>query len=80
VRADSIQGMRAAFPSRILLPKNINIAVRATLVLLVVYGCGTWSVTLDYVRESVQSKISGPRREEVTGDWRRLHNGKLYNL
>lgn len=38
MRADSIQGMRAAFRSRVLLPKNINIAVRATVILLLVYG------------------------------------------
>jgi len=28
----------------------------------------------------VLSKMSGPRREEVTGDWGILHNGRLYNL
>jgi hypothetical protein len=22
----------------------------------------------------------GPRRDEVTGDWRKLHNGELHNL
>jgi hypothetical protein len=25
-------------------------------------------------------KIIGPRREEVTGGWRKLHNEELYNL
>jgi hypothetical protein len=24
--------------------------------------------------------ISGPRRDEVTGEWRKLHNGELHNL
>jgi hypothetical protein len=24
--------------------------------------------------------ISGPKREEVAGDWRRLHNEELHNL
>jgi hypothetical protein len=26
------------------------------------------------------TKIFGPKREEVAGDWRRLHNGELRNL
>jgi hypothetical protein len=25
-------------------------------------------------------RIFGPKREEVPGDWRRLHNEELYNL
>ena len=25
-------------------------------------------------------KILGPKRDEVTGEWRRLHNGELYDL
>jgi hypothetical protein len=25
-------------------------------------------------------RIFGPKREEVTGGWRRLHNEELYNL
>jgi hypothetical protein len=28
----------------------------------------------------VLRKISGPKRDEVTGDWRKLHNEKLHNL
>ena len=28
----------------------------------------------------VLRRIFGPKREEVTGDWRRLHNRKLYAL
>ena len=28
----------------------------------------------------VLMKIIGPKRDEVTGDWRRLHNEELYNL
>jgi hypothetical protein len=27
----------------------------------------------------VLRKIFGPKRVEVTGEWRRLHNEKLYN-
>jgi hypothetical protein len=25
-------------------------------------------------------RIFGPKRDEVTGEWRKLHNGKLHNL
>jgi hypothetical protein len=28
----------------------------------------------------VPRRISGPKRDEVTGDWRKLHNGELHNL
>jgi hypothetical protein len=28
----------------------------------------------------VFSRISGPKRDEVTGEWRKLHNGELHNL
>jgi hypothetical protein len=28
----------------------------------------------------VLRRIFGPNREEVVGDWRRLHNDKLHNL
>jgi hypothetical protein len=28
----------------------------------------------------VLRKIYGPKRDEVTGEWRKLHNGELYNL
>jgi hypothetical protein len=28
----------------------------------------------------VQGRIFGPKREEVAGDWRRLHNEELHNL
>jgi hypothetical protein len=30
--------------------------------------------------KSVLRKIFGPMREEVTGDWRKLHNEELHNL
>jgi hypothetical protein len=29
---------------------------------------------------SVLRRIFGPERDEVTGDWRKLHNGELHNL
>ena len=47
---------------------------------VVLYGCETWSLTLQEERRlrvfenKVLRRIFGPRRDEVTGDWRRLHN------
>ena len=42
------------------------------------YGCETWSLTLREERKLIENKvlrrIFGPRRDEVTGDWLRLHN------
>jgi hypothetical protein len=50
------------------------------------YGCETWSLTLReehrlWVFENrVLRRIFGPKRDEVTGGWRKLHNEELYNL
>ena len=51
-----------------------------------VYGCETWSLTLREERKlrvyenMVLRRISGPRRNEVTGEQRRLHNEELNDL
>ena len=49
------------------------------------HGCDTWSLTLREERklrvfENMVLRIFGPRRDEVTGDWRRLHNEELNDL
>ena len=47
---------------------------------VVLYGCETWSLTLREERRLrvfenwVLRRIFGPKREEVTGEWRKLHN------
>jgi len=47
---------------------------------VVLYGCVTWSLKLREERKlrvfenMVLRRIIGPRREEVTVEWRRLHN------
>jgi hypothetical protein len=49
-------------------------------------GCGTWSLTLReehrlrVFENRVLRRIFGPKRDEVTGDWRKLHNEELHNL
>ena len=61
--------------------------IRLTIILpVVLYGCETWSFTLREERKlrvfenMVLRRIFGPRREEVTGGWRRLHNEELNDL
>ena len=50
------------------------------------YACETWSLTLREERKlrmfknMVLRRIFGPRRNEVTGEWRRLHNEELNDL
>ena len=50
------------------------------------YGCETWSLTLREEKKlrvfenMVLRRIFGPRRDEVTGEWRRLHNEELNDL
>jgi hypothetical protein len=44
-------------------------------------GCETWSLTLrEENRLRVLRRIFGPKRDEVTGKWRKLHNKELHDL
>ena len=69
-----------------LLSKNLKIKIYRTVILpVVLYGCETWSLTLREERKlrvfkNMVLKIFGPRRDEVTGEWRRLHNEELSDL
>ena len=69
-----------------LLSKNLKIKIYRTIILSVVlYGCETWSLTLREERklkvfEKVVLRIFGPRRDEVTGEWKLLHNEELNDL
>jgi hypothetical protein len=56
--------------------------IHKTIILpVVLYGCATWSLTLkEEHRRRVLIRIFGPKRDEVTGGWRRLHNEELHNL
>jgi hypothetical protein len=50
------------------------------------YGCETWSLMLReehrlrVFKNRVPRRIFGPKRKEVVGGWRRLHNEELHNL
>jgi len=56
------------------------------IVPVVVYGCETWSLTLRKKRRlrvfeyRVLRRIFGPKRDEVTGEWRKLLNEDLTYL
>jgi hypothetical protein len=48
---------------------------------VVLYGCEIWSLTLrEEHRLRVLRRIFGPKRDDVTGDWRKLYNEELHNL
>ena len=59
---------------------------RTIILPVVLYGCETWSLTLREERKlrvfenMVLRRVFGPRRDEVTGEWRRLHNEELNDL
>jgi len=67
-----------------LISKNIKIKIHKTIILpVILYGCETWSLTLREERrvrvfeKRVLRRIFGPKRDEVTGEWRKLHNEEL---
>jgi hypothetical protein len=53
---------------------------------VVLYGCQTLSLTLReehrlrVFEDRVLRRILGPKRDEVTGGWRKLHNEELHGL
>ncbi|KAJ4449275.1 hypothetical protein ANN_00673 [Periplaneta americana] len=70
-----------------LLSKNLKVTIYKTVILpVVLYGCETWTLTLreeQRLREfenKVLRKIFGAKRDEVTGEWRKLHNAELHAL
>ena len=70
-----------------LLSKNLYIKIYRTIILpVVLYGCEIWSLTLREEKKlrvfvnMVLRRIFGPRRDEVTGEWRRLHKVELNDL
>ena len=69
------------------LSKNLKIKIYRTIILPVaLYGCESWSLTLREERRlrvfenRVLRIIFGPKRDEVTGEWRKLHKEELNDL
>ena len=74
-------------PSSRLLSKNVKINIYRTIILpVVLYGCETWSLTLREERRlrvfenRVLRRGFGPKEDEVTGEWTKLHNEELRDL
>ena len=70
-----------------LLSKKVKIKIYRNIILpVVLYQCETWSLIFREERKlrvyenMVLRRIFGPRRDEVTGEWRRLHNEQLNDL
>jgi hypothetical protein len=70
-----------------LMCRNVKVKLYKTVILpVVLYGCETWSLTLReeprlrVFENRVLRRIYAPKRDEVTGEWRKLHNGELLNL
>ena len=70
-----------------LLPKYIKFKIYRTKILPVfVYGCETWSLTLRedsrlrVFENRLLRRIFGLKTDEVTGEWRKLHNEELNDL
>ena len=67
--------------------KNLKIKKYRSIILSVVlYGCETWSLVLREERRlrvcenRVLRRIFGPKKDEVTGEWRKLHYEELNDL
>jgi hypothetical protein len=70
-----------------LLSKNLKIKIYRNIILpVVLYGCKIWSLTLREKRRlrvfenRVLRRVFGPKRDELTGEWRKLHNEELNDL
>jgi hypothetical protein len=73
--------------SSCLLSRNVKVKIYKTIILpIVLYGCETWSLTLReehrlrVFENRVVRRIFGPKRDEVTGEWKKLHSEGLRNL
>jgi hypothetical protein len=67
--------------------KNVKITIyKATLLPVILYGCETWSLALReehklrVFENTVLRRIFGPKRDEVTGGRKKLHNEELHDL
>ena len=72
------------FSSR-LLSQKLKVKTYKTIILpVVLYGCETWSLTLRekhrlrVFENKVLRKIFGAKKDEITGEWRKLHNAELH--
>jgi hypothetical protein len=61
-------------------------AYKTIILRVVLYGCKSWSLALReehrlrVFENRVLRRIFGPKRDKVTGDWRKLHNEERHRL
>jgi hypothetical protein len=67
--------------------KNLNITTyKAVLLLVVLCGCEICHLTLReehrlrVFENRVTRRMFGPKRDDVMGEWRKLHNEELHNM
>ena len=67
--------------------RELSVKIYGNIILLVfLYGCETWSLTLLEDRRlrvfenRALRRVFGPKTDEVTGEWRKLHNKELSDL
>ena len=70
-----------------LISRKLKLKIYRTVILpVILYCCKSWSTTLAdehklrVFENRVLGKIYGPKRDEMTGEWRRLHNEELHGL
>jgi hypothetical protein len=70
-----------------LLSRNVKVQIYKTIILpVVLYGCETWSLTLReehrlrVFEKRVLRRIFGPKRDDVTEEWGKLHNEDFHIL
>jgi hypothetical protein len=70
-----------------LLSRNVKVKIYKTIILpLVLDGCETWSLTLreEHILRVFENRVLrrkfGPKRDEVIGEWSKLHNEELHKL
>jgi hypothetical protein len=74
---NSVQNLLSSGLLSKILKFNIN---RNIILFVVLYGCETWSLILRVFVNGVLRKIFGPKRDEGTREWRKLHKEELNNL
>jgi hypothetical protein len=91
IKSELIWGMLATIQfshsSSRLLSEKVKVKIYKTIIPpVVLYGCETWSLTsreehrLRCFENRILRRIFGPKRDEVMGEWRKLHNGELHNV
>jgi hypothetical protein len=66
--------------------KRNKLEYKIIILPVVLYGCETWSLTLreeqrlKAFENRVLRRIFGPKRDEVTGEWKKLRNEELHDL